>query len=331
MKIDQDKLQELCDKVNLLEYAGKTMEFSRRGTNEYAAHCPLHEDKTPSLMITDDKNLFYCHSCHVGGNLINWLMTFEHLKWNEAIDKASHLAGIDIGHLKTCDALAYYKKIKKSKQINLGFVEDRQILPYSYYDQFSKEIPEEWIREGIPEDVMKKYDIRIDHGSNRIVYPVWDNNGNLIGCKGRTRFANFDKLGLKKYLNYTKIQSTDYFMGMRENKENIIKAGSAIIFEGIKSVMHVSPWGYNNCLAAETSHINNAQAAILVSLGIKEVIIAFDKGVLLKDIKMNTKMLRRFTNVSVIIDKWNLLNEKDSPCDKGQDIFEELYERRVRI
>lgn len=330
-KIDQDKLQELCKKIDLLEYAEKTVEFNKRGSDEYAAHCPLHEDKTPSLMITPSRNLFYCHSCHVGGNIINWLMSFEHLKWNDAIDKVSNLAGIDICHLKTCDALAYYKKIKKSQQSNFGFVEDRQILPYSYYEQFTKEIPTEWVEEGIQPEIMEKYDIRIDNSSNRIVYPVWDNNDNLIGCKGRTRFKNYKDLGIKKYLNYTKIQSTDYFMGMKENRENIIESKSAIIFEGIKSVMHVASWGYDNCLAAETSHINNAQTAILIQLGIKNVIIAFDKGVTMKEIKSSTEMLRRFTNVFVVYDRWNLLEDKDSPCDKGEDVWNNLYEKREKI
>lgn len=331
MKIDQDKLRELCDKVDLLEYAEKTVEFQKRGSDEYAAHCPRHKDDTPSLMITPSKNLFYCHSCRVGGNLINWLMTFENLRWNEAIDKASELAGIDIRNLKTCEALAYYKRIKKSQQETIQFVEDRQILPYSYYEQFSKEIPEEWESEGISAEVMDRYDIRVDHNSNRIVYPVWDNCGNLIGCKGRTRFKNYQELNIKKYLNYTKIQSTDFFMGMRENRENIINSSQAIIFEGLKSVMHVVSWGYDNCLAAETSHINNAQSAILVSLGVKEVVIAFDKGISLNEIRDNTRLLRRFTNVSVIIDKWGLLDDKDSPCDKGREVWEILYERRVRI
>lgn len=331
MKIDQDRLQELCDKIDLLEYADKTVEFKKRGSDEYAAHCPRHQDDTPSLMITPSKNLFYCHSCRVGGNIINWLMTFEHLDWNAAIDKASKLAGIDIKNLKTCDAVSYFKSIKKSQQEAIKFVDDRQILPYSYYDQFSKEIPEEWVEEGISAEVMSRYDIRIDHNSNRIVYPVWDNCGNLIGCKGRTRFKNYKELNIKKYLNYTKIQSTDYFMGMRENKDNIIKSSQVIIFEGLKSVMKVESWGYTNCLAAETSHINNAQSAILVSLGVKECVVAFDKGVSLQEIKSTTKLLRRFTNVSVIYDKWGLLEDKDSPCDKGVKVFKELYDRRVRI
>jgi len=331
LKIDQDKLQELCSKVDLLEYAEKSVEFRQRGSGEFAAHCPRHEDKTPSLMITPEKGLFYCHSCHVGGNIINWIMTFEGLKWNDAVDKVANLAGIDIKNLKTCDALNYFKRIKRCQQSKIIFIEDREILPYSYYEQFSNELPQEWIEEGISPDILRKYDIRIDNGSNRIVYPVFDNNDNFIGVKGRTRFQNYHELGIKKYLNYQKIISTDYFMGMIQNRENIISADEAIIFEGIKSVMHVASWGINNGLAAETSHLNTAQVAILIQLKIKNVTIAFDKGVSLKEIKNCVELLCRFTNVYVVYDKWNLLDDKDSPCDKGIDTWKTLYERRVKL
>ena len=331
MKIDQDKLQELCSKVDLLEYAEKTVDFQRRGSGEVAAHCPLHEDKTPSLMISPERGLFYCHSCHVGGNIINWIMTFEHLSWNDAVNKVADLAGVDVKNLKSCEALSYFKKIKNSLQTKINFVEDRQILPYSYYEQFSKEIPTDWEREGISVEVMKQYDIRIDHGSNRIVYPVWDNNGNFIGVKGRTLFKNYQDLGIKKYLNYQKIISTDYFMGMKENRDNILTSDTAIIFEGLKSVMHVASWGVNNGLAAETSHLNSAQVAILIQMKIKNVVIAFDKGVSLKEIKDCTKLLRKFTNVYAVYDKWGLLQDKDSPCDQGEQVWNILYERRVKL
>lgn len=330
LNIDHDKLQELCDKVDLLEYAEKTVDFQRRGADVFAAHCPRHEDKTPSLMITPSKNLFYCHSCHVGGNILNWIMTFEHLRFNDAIDKVSKLAGVDIKNLKTCDALVFYKKIKNSK-FSIHFVEDRQILPWSYYEQFSDEIPQEWVDEGISEDILKKYEIRIDKSSNRIVYPVYSNDLLLIGCKGRTRYINYKELGIKKYLNYTKIQTTDFFMGMKQNREEIINSKQAIIFEGLKSVMHVASWGINNSLSSETSTINDTQVAILVSMGIKEVTIAFDKDVNLKAIKSNTKLLRKYCNVYAIIDKWGLLQDKDSPCDQGRETWDILFERRVRV
>ena len=331
MKIDQDKLQELCNKVDLMEYAEKSMDFERRGSDVYATHCPRHEDKTPSLMITPSKNLFYCHSCHVGGNIINWLMTFENLKFNDAVDKTAMLAGVEIDHLKTCESLSYFKQIKRSQVQPIKFATERQILPWSYYEQFADEIPQEWVDEGIEPEILKKYEIRIDKKSNRIVYPVYDKDGNLIGAKGRTRFKNYKELQIKKYLNYTKIQTTDYFMGMKQNWDTILDSKSVILFEGLKSVMHVAAWGYNNCLSSETSDINDAQAAILISMGIRDLIIAFDKDVGLGHIRETTKLLQKYMNVYAIYDKWGLLQDKDSPCDQGRDTWELLYDRRIRL
>lgn len=331
MKIDQEKLNELCGRVDLMEYAEKSINFERRGPDVYAAHCPRHEDKTPSLMITPSKNLFYCHSCHVGGNIINWLMTFEHLSFNDAVDKTAMLAGIEIDHLKTCESLSYFKQIKRSQMRPIKFATDRQILPWSYYEQFADEIPQEWVDEGIHEEILKRYEIRIDKKSNRIVYPVYDKDGNFIGVKGRTRFKNYKDLQIKKYLNYQRIQTTDYLMAMKQNGEEIKNSKSVIIFEGLKSVMHVAGWGYNNCLSSETSDINDAQAVILISMGIRDLTIAFDKDVGLGHIREVTRLLRKYMNVYAVYDKWGLLQEKDSPCDQGEDVWRTLYDRRIRI
>ena len=331
MKIDQEKLNELCSKVDLMEYAEKSIDFERRGSDVYAAHCPRHEDKTPSLMITPSKNLFYCHSCHVGGNIINWLMTFEHLSFNDAVDKTAMLAGIEIDHLKTCESLSYFKQIKRSQVQPIKFITDRQILPWSYYEQFANEIPQEWVDEGISADILQEYEIRVDKKSNRIVYPVYDKDGNFIGVKGRTRFKNYKDLQIKKYLNYQKIQTTDYFMGMKQNRDNIIATKSVIIFEGLKSVMHVAGWGYNNCLSSETSDINDAQAAILISMGIRDLTIAFDRDVGMGHIRKTTKLLQKYMNVYAVYDKWGLLQDKDSPCDRGEEVWQTLYERKIRL
>ena len=331
MKIDQEKLNELCSKVDLMEYAEKSIDFERRGSDVYAAHCPRHEDKTPSLMITPSKNLFYCHSCHVGGNIINWLMTFEHLSFNDAVDKTAMLAGIEIDHLKTCESLSYFKQIKRSQVQPIKFITDRQILPWSYYEQFANEIPQEWVDEGISADILQEYEIRVDKKSNRIVYPVYDKDGNFIGVKGRTRFKNYKDLQIKKYLNYQKIQTTDYFMGMKQNRDNILATKSVIIFEGLKSVMHVAGWGYNNCLSSETSDINDAQAAILISMGIRDLTIAFDRDVGMGHIRKTTKLLQKYMNVYAVYDKWGLLQDKDSPCDRGEEVWRTLYERKIRL
>ena len=109
---DNEALMELCSKVDLFEYASKNVEFEGRG-DSYAAHCPRHIDKTPSLVITPSKNLFHCFSCGCGGNILNWLMTFENMSFNDAVDKVGGLVGIDVKNLKQCSALKVYKNISR--------------------------------------------------------------------------------------------------------------------------------------------------------------------------------------------------------------------------
>lgn len=325
MQYDYEELDILCEQVDLLEYASGSFDFVKKDSHNYACHCPLHIDKTPSLMIDTSGNYFYCFSCGVSGNIISWLRVFEKLSFEEAVQKTAKLVNIDLTSLQTSDTIAFYKKLRRSKQ-NKEQIK-REILPADYFDKFSDELPNEWIEEGIPETTLKKYEVKIDKRSNRIVYPVYDSNLNLIGAKGRTRFKNYKKLNIMKYMNYTKLQTLDFFAGMKQ--ASIGK--KIILFEGIKSVMKADSWGYHYCVSTETSSINEDQVRLLIRLGVKEVIIAFDKDVKISKIKENTKMLQRFTNVSVIQDKKNLLDDKDAPVDKGPEVFKQLLEERVRL
>ena len=338
MAYDNDALQELCSQIDLLEYASRSMEFKKVNNDSWSAHCTKHIDKTASLFITPTKQLFYCHSCHTGGNIINWLMEFECLNFNESVDKVANMVGKDIKNLKTCEALSYYKKIFRCLDCNNNKKNtvEREILPLDSINNFSTEIPTEWVEEGISETTIVKYEIRIDEKANRIVYPVYDNDLNLIGFKGRTRFKNYKEMRLQKYMNYNKIGTTDFFMGMKQNRESIIRNGKAIVFEGLKSVMKAVDYGYDYCLAAETSCLNEEQIKILIRLGVKDIFIGFDSDVEFNDIvgSKNIKKLKRFCNVYVIRDKQRLLGKKEdkmAPVDKGKAIFETLLEQAVKI
>lgn len=331
---DDDMLQELCNHIDLYEYASRTMDFEQRGNDEYATHCPRHVDKTPSLFITPSKNLFHCFSCGCGGNIISWFMTFEHLSYDEAVKKVCNMAGGDIQHLHQCNSLSIFKQMRDVKQSKKKAIPYREILEETAFERFSEEIPSEWVEEGIDPEIMKKYQIRVDQQANRIVYPVYDNQLRLIGFKGRTRFPNYKELGIKKYMNYQKIGTINYFVGMKENQDSIRKKDEVIIFEGIKSGMKVEAWGYDNWLASETSCLNDEQVSILIQMHIKNVVIAFDNDVPLTKIQACIGILCKFTNVYVILDPKRILgdpSEKLSPCDKGREIWEELYAQRRKV
>jgi hypothetical protein len=95
--------------------------------------------------------------------------------------------------------------------------------------------------------------------------------------------------------------------------------------------MKADAWGYHNCVSSETSKLNSDQIRLLIRMGVKEVVIAYDKDVSIQKIRDGTKMLRRFTNVYAVQDRENLLDEKDSPVDKGPEIWRKLYEESVKI
>ena len=336
-KYDPNELIELCNKIDLLEYASKELDFKPRGNGSYSCSCPKHIDVTPSLFITPSKNLYHCMSCGIGGNIINWMMDFENLSFNEAVEKLTQLVGVDIKQLKQCETVSIFKAVNRLYEPNKKANDvPRIVLPEYFIDRYKDEAPQEWIDEGIEPAIMKKYNVRIDERSNRIVYPLYDKDLNLIAFKGRTRFKNYKAMDLQKYQTYQKIGTTDFFVGMKENRDSIIRNNKVIIFEGIKSGMKVESWGFDYWLSSETSWLNDEQIRILVELQVKEVVIAYDNDVTLSKIKECAKKLARFTNVYVVLDRSNRFNrllpeDKMSPCDMGQEIWETLYSERVKI
>lgn len=330
---DSEALKEMCDQIDLLEYAKQSVDFTRRGRDTYAAHCPLHVDKTPSLFITPSRNAFYCQSCHQGGNILTWLIKMEHLSFKEAAEKICQLSGKDISKMQICESLRYYKSLKRMKEDEEPKIIKRDILPEQSIEKYSDEIPQEWLDEGISADIMKKFQIRVDGSANRIVYPVRDKNFNLIGFKGRTRFQNYKSLNVQKYMNYTKIGTIDFFAGMKESHDYIKEKNEIIIFEGIKSVMKLWSWGKQfNAVSSETSVLNMEQIKIILEMGIKNVVIAYDNDVYIGEIRKKMQFLKRFVNVFAVIDSKKILSgEKMAPVDDGEKIWNELYEGRIKI
>ena len=333
MNYSQDALEEMANKVDLLDYASRTVDFVKHSGNTYYAVCPFHNEKTASLAVNTEENFFHCFGCGRSGNIYKWIQWTENLTFDETVQKVADMTGSDSCFYTESESMSFFKLLSKLNTPRRSTEICRTILDIDkdYYSRFSDEIPQEWVEEGILPEEMRKYDIRVDHRSNRIVYPVLDAEFNMIGVKGRTRFQNYKDIGIMKYMNYNRIGVLDYFTGMKQAQDGIRGKNEIIIVEGIKSVMKLDQWGYNNVVSAETSILNEYQIALILQLHIKDVVIAFDKDVEFKKIRDCTNLLKRFVNVWLVQDKQKLLEEKDSPCDQGEDVWNKLYERRVRL
>lgn len=331
---DDDMLQQINSNADLLEYVSEQMEMEKRGS-DYFGHCPLHTDITPSFSITPSKNSYYCFSCGKSGGIIGYLMDYEGMQFEKAVEKAAKIANLDLNTMCKSHTISFLKKLrtiafKKESDFN------HEILPITELNKYRKEPAWEWLNEGIPQDIMDLFGVRIDTWQNRIVYPVYDIQGNLINIKARTRYPNYKQLKIPKYINYYPIGTMDYFQGLNITLPDVKDKKEIIIFESVKSVMKAYSWGYKNCASAEKHTLTKEQLDLLVKLKVN-VVFAYDTDINYfknHEVKQNIDKLKRVTNVYIIEDKNKLLGGKESknaPVDCGEETWCELYETKRKI
>lgn len=334
MTYDEEVIDQIVENVDLLDYVGESIDLTKRG-DDFFGRCPLHIDRTPSFSVTPSKNRFFCFGCGRGGTIIQYLVEYEGLKYSEAVQKAARLSNVDLRSMCQSRTVQYNKSLKRIRMQSQS-PEPHQILDKHIYDKFKKEAAPEWMNEGIKKDVMDLFEVRIDTGANRIVYPVYDNKGNFINIKGRTRYADYKKLGISKYINYYPVGVLDYFQGLTVNRSPIEQTHELLIFEGIKSVMKLRGFGQMNAVSAEKHDLTQEQIAWIIQSNIRNVVLCYDSDVLYTEqsVKKNLSVLRRYVNLYIVTDPRKLLGgveAKNSPVDRGIDVWKELYANRKRI
>lgn len=330
---DDEMLQQINENADLLDYVSQTMELEKKG-NDYWAHCPLHTDLTPSLSFTPAKNSYYCFSCGKSGGIIGYLIDFEKMKFEDAVEKAAKLANLDLSKMCHSKTITFLKRLRSLAMKPKSAYEHR-ILDESELDKYQIKPVKEWLDEGIEQDVMNLFGVRVDAWQNRIVYPVYDICGNLINIKARTRYKNYKQMKIPKYINYFQVGVMDYFQGLNTTLKYVLDANEIIIFESVKSVMKAYGWGYKNCASAEKHTLTKEQIDLLVKLRVN-IIFAYDSDVdyWSNDVRQNIDKLKRVTNVFIIDDRKKLLGGKETknaPVDCGEEIWETLYSQKRKV
>lgn len=206
-----------------------------------------------------------------------------------------------------------------------------------------------WLKDGISVRSMMKYNIGYSILDNKIIIPHKDKKGNLIGVRSRNLNKDLVESG-KKYMpifhngRVLKHPTGANLYGLYENKESIEKYRTAILFESEKSVLQLDTMlpDMSIGLCVSGSSLTDLQLELLKDLEIDEVIIATDKefdekGDILelayaKKIRsVFGNRLTPFYRVSVLWDMFGVLDKKDSPTDKGLDIFKKLMDNRIYL
>ena len=186
-----------------------------------------------------------------------------------------------------------------------------------------------WEAEGISKASLERFQVAYDSFSDRLVYPIRNVSGEIVNVGARTLDPDWKQKKLRKYSYlFSWDGGMNTVFGLAENKTEILRKKEIIIFEGAKSVMIADSWGIRNCGALLTSHLSQFQMKILAKLGVR-VVFALDKEVVIRD-DPNIAKLKRYTTTEYLWDRDNLLDEKDSPVDRGVDTFMRLYEGRLQ-
>ena len=204
-----------------------------------------------------------------------------------------------------------------------------------------------WLNEGISQKVIDKHEIRFDPYSYGIVIPHWDEHWNMIGIRERTLVKDNEVTGKYKpaIINGKMYNHPLGFnlYNLNFSKDMIKQNKKVIVGEGEKfCLMFDSMCNVDISVACCGSNLTSHQFKLLKDLGVEEIVIAFDKQFQTPGdhewkqwIKKLTDIHRKysgFVKISFMFDtEGNLLGYKDSPIDKGIEIFWYLYENRITL
>lgn len=214
----------------------------------------------------------------------------------------------------------YVRNIKKEEHI-----EEDIILDESFCKRFVREDCLLYLKDGVNSHTQEKFGISYDVLDNRVITPIRNDEGKLITFKGRTCEEDYKIKGIPKFINYYPAFNNNYLYGLYENYYDILMAEELIVTEAEKGTLQLDSMGINNAVAINKKKFTEPQIRKLLKLG-KPLVLAFDKDVTLEEIFIECRKFKGLIDIFYIFDTSNLLENKESPTDKGIDIFRQLLE-----
>ncbi|MGD6876952.1 DNA primase [Bacillus infantis] len=204
-------------------------------------------------------------------------------------------------------------------------------LPYnktyapSEYERFQVIPYKKWYEEGLNLQTQKEFQVGIDVRTDRVTFAIHNKNGELIGVKGRYCGKDKQVEDQYKYLYLIPCNKSIEFFNLHRALPYIQKKKEVIVVEGGKTTMFLYQWKYPNSISIEGDSLSDFQVHILKGLGLDiKFIFAYDKD---KDAEFIVNEAAKLTGRMKygIFDRDNLLEDKDSPTDKGKQVWEDLY------
>jgi len=302
-------IDEIKERLDIAEVLQEYIQLRKSGAN-FKALCPFHNEKTPSFMVSPEKQIWHCFGCSEGGDIFGFVMKIEGVEFPEALRILAKKAGVELRRedptlqnkktrlLDICKlTAAYYHKVLlespkaefvreylKSRQIDsdtteqfkLGYSPDSWDLLFEFLKK--KGYSEEEIFLAGLTVKKEKGTGYYDRFRNRLMFPINDIHGNAVGFGGRT--LKKDEQGAK-YINSpeTLVYNKSHILyGLDQAKSSIRKEDAVIVVEGYTDCISAHQAGIRNVVASSGTALTEGHLK-LIKRHTSNIIVAFDRDV----------------------------------------------------
>ncbi len=298
-------IDELVQRNPIEDVVGQHVQLKRSGSNLFGL-CPFHGEKTASFSVNPDKGIYYCFGCHKGGGVVNFQMEIEGLSYPDAVRALAKRVGLDVpedeqyqSRYRAQERLwALHKEAARFFHSQLYAPTGKAALEYALGRGMSKSIlttfgvgyaPDSWDTmtramkaKGYTEQELKdsglvtvsqKNGNLFDRFRDRLMFPIIDVRGNVIGFGGRI-IKNDPNAA--KYLNSPEtiiFNKRKNLFGLNLAKKS--KQGHLILVEGNIDVVTLHQYGFDNAIASLGTSLTEEQAALMTRYA-DQIVLIYD-------------------------------------------------------
>lgn len=302
-----DQVAEIRSKIDIVSLIQEYLPLKKMGRN-FKTLCPFHSEKTPSFIVSPERQIWHCFSCGKGGDVYTFLMEYEHMEFPEALRILANKAGVTLLHqqfetgvsskkekLYSLNRLAceFYHYLLVKHQLGKNAIayvtEKRHIKPQTittfqigfapagnalvtYLMKKKGYKAEELLEAGL---ATRRGALLVDFFQNRLMFPLFDHRDNIIGFSGRILS---DSIKTSKYINTRETliyHKGATFFGMPTAKDQMKKEGKVYLMEGEFDVISSFQEGIANSLAVKGTAVTEDQVNLL-SRFVQKVVLCFD-------------------------------------------------------
>ena len=363
--LEYDSLEDVLKKVSLEKYIEHNWQPLKKIGSEYKTLCPFHDDKNPSLSVNDEKGLYYCYSCKAGGNLITFIKEFKNYSSQEAIKEIENFFNIKISvtnynipddsnkknklfSVNTLIAELYNKFLltNKSGAKAINYLKSRGFDDEDIKENMIGFAPDSWnFLSAFVKNKIEKLEILDELGlvkkkensnnffdffRNRIIFPIKNRQGPIVGFAGRSIDNSIPKyLNSKESIIFSKrkvLFGIDKFNKLKGKKPKFV-----LLVEGYTDVLMLNKIGFYNTVASMGTSLTLEHSNEIKKFSDK-IIINFDSDKAGVDAAF--KSIEPLFENNFDVYKLDLPNGQD-PCEyiekNGKDAFLNLLNASVSI